>query len=162
MKWKEISGEEVVVTTECPGQKSEAPTAEAGSSLSGREVAQMAGLIMSLAAMTLSTPELIIRKMTGILWSAGEADDLLKATKPFDDMNDRLVREIINADSSQTKVPASSARPFADGVRQGMKMAIEAANSASVRQDASNTPAGVQASIVTAIERRLNEQPATR
>ena len=60
------------------------------------------------------------------------------------------------------QLPQSSARPFADGVRQGMKMAIEVANSASVRQDASNTPAGVQVSIVAAIERRLNEQPATR
>jgi len=65
------------------------------SSLDGREVAQIVGVITALSAMTSATPSLIIGKLTGTLWTIKEASELLNAAKLYEPLNDRIIQNFV-------------------------------------------------------------------
>jgi hypothetical protein len=73
--------------------------------LGGREVAQIVGVITALAAMTSSTPCVIIGTLTGTLWTVSEASDLLTAAKLYGPLNDRIIRDLVRSPnvSDQTR-----------------------------------------------------------
>lgn len=89
--------------TDTKAPKDRPSAAPAGSALNGREVAQIVGVITALAAMTSATPNLIIEKLTGTLWTSNEASDLLNAAKLYESLNKRINQDLLRGPNAKVQ-----------------------------------------------------------
>lgn len=65
------------------------------SAINGSEVAQVVGALIVLAATCGTHPSMIIKQLTGVLWTDAEAADLMAAAVMYDPLNERIIADMV-------------------------------------------------------------------